>query len=83
MNVGTGTAFECKEYTNKGQKQTVTVAIVPIRLLKDIDTEGREDVVVSNGCSFHWTCENLACTYSKVAHDQAKSERDKRKINGK
>lgn len=78
VNINAGVAQECKEFTSKGVKRTVTCVIVPIRVKEDVDLEGRRDFIVSQGCSFHWTCENLECTYSKASHDQSKSQKRER-----
>jgi hypothetical protein len=78
ISINSGVAQECKEFTNKGVKRTVTCVIVPIRVREDIDDQGRKDNIIAQGCSFHWTCENLECTYSKASHDQAKAQKRER-----
>jgi hypothetical protein len=78
INIVAGIAQECKEYITKGEKRPVTCVIVPIRVLEDVDLQGRKDTIVSQGCSFHWSCENLDCTYSRASHDQAKAQKKER-----
>jgi hypothetical protein len=61
--------IKCEEFTKSGKKETVSVTIIPLRIVQD---EKDEVVKISTGCSMWKGCENGNCSFSSKSYGPRK-----------